>query len=43
MLIQECGAKDRGAILDILNDAILHTTALYDYTPRSLSDISEIT
>jgi phosphinothricin acetyltransferase len=27
-------ARHAGAILDILNDAILHTTALYDYAPR---------
>lgn len=27
-------AAHAGAILDILNDAIAHTTALYDYAPR---------
>jgi len=28
-------------ILSILNEAILHSTALYDYKPRSLENISE--
>jgi L-amino acid N-acyltransferase len=28
-----------GAILDILNDAILHSTALYDYEPRTLGSM----
>lgn len=27
------------AVADIFNDAILHSTALYEYQPRSLSDI----
>jgi L-amino acid N-acyltransferase YncA len=27
--------RHAGAILDILNDAIVHSTALYDYQPRS--------
>jgi L-amino acid N-acyltransferase len=29
-----------GAILDILNDAIAHSTALYDYRPRSPDSMS---
>ncbi len=29
------------AILDILNDAIINTTALYDYEPRSLSQMQD--
>jgi L-amino acid N-acyltransferase len=29
-----------GAILDILNEAILHSTALYDYKPRSPDSMS---
>lgn len=28
-----------GAILDILNDAIVHSTALYDYEPRPLASM----
>lgn len=28
------------AILEILNDAIVHTTALYDYSPRTLADMN---
>lgn len=32
----DCSEEDHAAaILDILNDAILHSTALYDYAPRS--------
>ncbi|MFC3340231.1 GNAT family N-acetyltransferase [Paracandidimonas soli] len=32
----DCSEEDHAAaILDILNDAILHSTALYDYVPRS--------
>ena len=34
MRIIECDRAYAGAILDILNDAILHTTALWDYVPR---------
>lgn len=35
MRVIDCDeARHAGAILDILNDAILHTTALYDYAPR---------
>jgi phosphinothricin acetyltransferase len=29
---------DAVAILDIINDAILHSTALYDYNPRTLEN-----
>lgn len=29
---------DAAAILDIINDAILHSTALYDYNPRTLEN-----
>ncbi len=36
MKIRECTEKDKQAILDILNDAILNTTALYDYKPRTM-------
>jgi L-amino acid N-acyltransferase len=32
-------ARHAQAILDILNEAIVHTTALYDYQPRSLSSM----
>jgi L-amino acid N-acyltransferase len=35
MRIVECCYEDHaGAILEILNDAIVNSTALYDYTPR---------
>jgi L-amino acid N-acyltransferase len=34
-----CTEKDKQGILDILNDAILHTTALYDYQPRTLASM----
>jgi phosphinothricin acetyltransferase len=30
-----------GAILEIINEAILNTTAVYDYSPRSLESMSE--
>ncbi len=30
--------EDTAAILDIINDAILHSTALYDYNPRTLEN-----
>lgn len=33
--VKECGAEDLPAILDIFNHAILHTTALYEYRPRT--------
>jgi L-amino acid N-acyltransferase len=34
--LKDCGAADLPAILDIFNHAILHTTALYEYQPRTL-------
>lgn len=35
MQLVECNLLEHGgAILEILNDAIVNTTALYDYTPR---------
>src|SRR5690606_19273775 len=34
--IRQAEEKDLAAILDILNYEILNTTAVYDYTPRSL-------
>lgn len=35
----ECDRSRGAEILAILNDAILHTTALYDYRPRPLSSM----
>ena len=35
MLIREAQQKDLGIILDIMNDAILNTTSIYDYGIRS--------
>jgi L-amino acid N-acyltransferase len=41
MRLVECTLAEHGAaILEILNDAILRTTALYDYRPRELSSMS---
>lgn len=37
MTIVDCDRSRAGEILDILNDAIEHSTALYDYRPRPLS------
>lgn len=34
--IREATTEDLPAILDIYNDAILHTTAVYDYEPHTL-------
>jgi len=39
-LIQCTREQHAGAILRLLNDAILNTTALYDYRPRSPESIS---
>jgi phosphinothricin acetyltransferase len=39
MKIIPCDSRYAEPILDILNDAILHSTALYDYTPRTLDDM----
>lgn len=37
-----CNLQDHGrAILDILNDAIVSSTALYDYEPRPLSSMTD--
>lgn len=38
--VKDCGAADLPAILDIFNHAILHTTALYEYRPRTLETIA---
>ncbi len=35
MRIAPCGEEESGPILAILNDAIVNTTALYDYRPRN--------
>jgi phosphinothricin acetyltransferase len=35
-MIREAEARDVQAILDIYNDAILHTTAVYDYEPHTM-------
>lgn len=37
-MIREATEKDLGAILKIYNDAILHTTAVYDYKAHTLAD-----
>lgn len=31
--------RHAAAILDVLNDAIVHTTAIYDYVPRTAESI----
>ena len=36
ILVRAYETQDCSAILDIINDAILHSTALYDYNPRTL-------
>jgi len=36
MTIRDAVKEDLASILDIYNDAILHTTAVYDYEPHSL-------
>jgi len=42
MQLIECTAEDYGdEIRDILNDAIIHTTAIYDYHPRTSEDMAE--
>lgn len=35
-LLRDCGPEDLPAILEIFNHAILHTTALYEYEPRTM-------
>lgn len=37
-MIREATKKDLKYILDIYNDAILNTTAIYDYNPHTLDD-----
>jgi L-amino acid N-acyltransferase len=37
--LKDCGPADLPAILDIFNHAILHTTALYEYQPRTLDTL----
>jgi phosphinothricin acetyltransferase len=41
MKVVECeGGRHAGAILAIFNDAIAHSTALYDYKPRTIEMMS---
>jgi L-amino acid N-acyltransferase YncA len=37
--IAYCDESHKEQILEILNDAILHTTALYDYVPRKIESM----
>ncbi|MFD1067536.1 GNAT family N-acetyltransferase [Oceanobacillus locisalsi] len=37
-MIREATSKDLPAILEIYNDAILHTTAVYSYQPQTLAN-----
>ena len=37
--ISPCTEKHLPEILEILNEAILHSTALYDYKPRTMADM----
>ena len=37
IIIRDYQIKDCSAILDIINDAILNSTALYDYNVRSIA------
>lgn len=37
--ILDCTENDKGAILEIFNDAIVNSTALYDYQPRTLNSM----
>ncbi|PUZ24397.1 phosphinothricin acetyltransferase [Chitinophaga costaii] len=37
VIIRSATPADLPAILDITNEAILHTTAIYDYAPRSMA------
>jgi phosphinothricin acetyltransferase len=36
ILVREATQEDLPAILEIYNDAVLHTTATYDYEPRTM-------
>jgi L-amino acid N-acyltransferase len=38
-MLKPCALAHKEAILAILNDAIAHTTALYDYKPRALESM----
>ena len=40
-MIRHCEEKDIPEILDIYNDAIVNSTAVYDYTPHSLEERKE--
>jgi L-amino acid N-acyltransferase len=37
--IRQCNEKQLPEILEILNEAILHSTALYDYKPRTMDNM----
>jgi len=37
-MIRDMQEKDLPEVLDIYNDAIIHTTAVYSYTPQTLED-----
>lgn len=37
-MIRQADRKDINAILEIYNDAVLHTTASYDYEPHTMKD-----
>jgi L-amino acid N-acyltransferase YncA len=37
--IAHCDESHKDGILEILNDAILHTTAIYDYEPRKMESM----
>lgn len=39
MKIADCTFEQAPEVLEIFNDAILHSTALYDYKPRTMSDM----
>src|SRR5688572_11093752 len=41
MEIVRCTKTHAGEILDILNEAILNSTALYDYVPRTLESMDQ--
>jgi len=41
MTIHRCTDKDKQRILEIFNDAILNSTAIYDYEPRTLPMIDD--
>jgi L-amino acid N-acyltransferase len=41
MTIKPCNKTHLPAILDILNDAIIHTTSIYDYRPRTMEKMRD--